>query len=403
MNRLVPTRTRNAKRALLTATLLACTGCAGGGGPSLASLNPFQQSPGPATASLEDTSSPGLTESVASTAQGARGQVSSMSAAVKSAYNKTAGGIAGLFGGDNATATVDQAGNAIAADDPLSLQNKPESIGAEVYVANGQLWETSGNLESAMEKYAKALEIEPNNAPALASIARLKFRQSQYQEAAEYFKRATTAAPSDASLYNDWGLTLSKLGQHPEAAKTIQKALAISPGTSRYANNLASVQYNAGTPDKALHTLQQHNKPAVAHFNMAYLEFNQGNYDKARVQLTEALKFEPQAEEDTAVKRAVDRSRELLAKLDGPMSQISNVAQAATQTYNAAQQLQQSGPAAAQPASAQTAPDDAAAAPQQAVAKTPAAPGDDGMFSLPPEYQLPAAQTAAAPSDTTQR
>lgn len=387
-------RPRNGKRVLLAATLLACTGCASGGGPSLASLNPFgKPSSTAATATLEDAPSPGISEAVASTAQGARGQVSSMSAAVKSAYSKTTGGIAGLFNGKDGDESVDEAGNAIASDDPLSLKNKPDSIGPEVYVANGQLWETSGNLDNAMEKYAKALEIEPTNAPALASIARLKFRQTQYEEAAKYFARATDASPSDASLYNDWGLTLSKLGKHQEASQTIQKALAISPGTSRYANNLASVQYSAGTPDQALQTLKQHNKAAVAHFNMAYLEFNQGNYDKARVQLTEAIKYEPQAEDDTAVKRAVDRSRELLAKLDGPAGQISTVAQAASQTYDAAQQLQQTAqtPGVQPPA----APAGAAQAAATSPAAAEAAPGE---FSLPPEFNVrPAAQTAELP------
>ncbi|QEG38944.1 tetratricopeptide repeat protein [Roseimaritima ulvae] len=391
-------RPRYGKRALLTVALLASTGCASGGGPSLASLNPFNKPASTAaTATLQDEPSPGITDAVASTAQGARGQVSSMSAAVKSAYSKTTGGIAGLFNGNGGENTVDEAGNKIASDDPLNLSNKPESIGPEVYVANGQLWETSGNLDNAMEKYAKALEIEPTNAPALASIARLKFRQTQYTEAAEYFARATKAAPSDASLYNDWGLTLSKLGQHEEASKTIQKALAISPGTSRYANNLASVQYSAGNPEQALKTLQEHNKAAVAHFNMAYLEFNQGNYDKARVQLTEAIKFEPQAEEDSAVKRAVERSRELLAKLDGPAGQIANVAQAASQTYDAAQQLQQNGqPAEAQPPAAPTGA-------TQAAATSPTASSDaPGTFSLPPDFNVrPAAQTAELPGTKT--
>ncbi len=390
-------RPRSGKRVLLAATLLACTGCASGGGPSLASLNPFSKPTSTAaTATLEDESSPGISEAVASTAQGARGQVSSMSAAVKSAYTKTTGGIVGLFGGKDDDQTVDEAGNAIASDDPLSLKNKPDSIGPEVYVANGQLWETSGNLENAMEKYAKALEIEPTNAPALASIARLKFRQTQYQEAAQYFARATEASPSDASLYNDWGLTLSKLGKHEEASKTIQKALAISPGTSRYANNLASVQYSAGAPEQALQTLKQHNKAAVAHFNMAYLEFNQGNYDKARVQLTEAIKFEPQAEDDTAVKRAVDRSRELLAKLDGPAGQIATVAQAASQTYDAAQQLQQTGQPAA---TANPAPPTGAT---QAAATSPStADTAPGTFSMPPDFNVrPAAQTAELPGNS---
>jgi len=433
---------RNAKRAALIAGLLACTGCAGGGGPSLASLNPFGKADPSASNVSDGTASPGITSAVASTAKGARGQVSSMSAAVKSAYSKTTDGITGIFTGGKED-LVDGTGKPIPQDDPLRLDNKPKSIGPEVFVANGQLWETSGNLDKAMENYSKALESEPTNAPALASVARLKFRQGLFDESANYFQRAVATAPNDASLYNDWGLTQSKQGKHADAAQTIQKALAISPGTSRYANNLASVQFSAGQSDKALATLQQHNQPAVAHFNMAYLEFNQGNYDRARLQLAEAIKFEPQANEDTAVRRAVDRSRELLAKLDGPATQMATVAQAIPQAYDVAKQLQQTakqvmpagnttlgpsgtaaGPsspspgttidvakATAGPPQASVAPDgvaapDGTAAPATSnatnVAAQPApapstAPNASG-FTLPPDFMTePAAQTAELP------
>lgn len=428
MKRKVSPRFRQMKRVALAVTLLSATGCAGGGGPSLSSLNPFSNAP---EATLSDqspgapASSPGITDRVASTTQNARGQVSSMTSAVKNAYQKTADGITGIFNGGS-NEVVDGAGNAIPADDPLRLDNAPKSIGPEVFVTNGQVWEASGNLDKAMENYAKGLDREPNNAPALASVARLKFRQSLFEESSQYFKRATEAAPNDASLYNDWGLALSKLGQHGEAAQTIQKALAIAPRTSRYANNLAMVQYTAGQPQQALTTLKQHNKPAVAHFNMAYLEFNQGNYSAARTQLGEALKFEPQAEEDTAVRRAVERSRELLAKLDGPAKQIANVAQAAPQAYDAIGQLTQAArqvvPAGATENSQQAdkpAGNQGDAAPVQqqmtdvqsnALATQPTQPDPPSAspqategFQLPPEFMAPSTPQTANLSDEERR
>ncbi|QDS92036.1 photosystem I assembly protein Ycf3 [Roseimaritima multifibrata] len=395
MTKQTKNRLQISKRTALGAALLVCSGCVSGGGPSLAGLNPFNKNAEPTqTAGMETSESKGITGTVAATAQGARGQVSTMSSAVKSAYGKTTSSIAGIFS-PKSEEMVDAMGQTIPADDPLRLDNKPDSIGPEVFVANGQLWETTGDLDKALENYNKALKAEPTNAPALASVARLKFRQSLYKEASDYFRQAVQSAPNDASLYNDWGLALSKLGEHEEAAKTIQKALAIAPGTARYANVLASVQFDAGQSDKALETLTQHNKPAVAHFNMAYLEFNQGNYDRARLQLNKALSFEDDASDDSAVRRAIDRSKELLARLDGPAGQIANVAQAAPQAYDAAKQLSQTVnqvmATSQQPGAEPT-------------ADQPAANPVAGPFTLPPDfYKQPAAQTAQQPSDTSSR
>ncbi len=328
------------QRLALAATLLTLTGCAAGK-PSLASLNPFSKTTSNVPAPAPPSSEGSLTGSVANLAQGTRGQFNSMGSAVKSAYTKTTDSVAGMFQGR--AETTDSVGNPIDADDPLRLDNKPKSIGPEVFVANGQLWESTGNFEKAMENYAKALQSEPKNAPALGSIARLHFRQAKLDEAVTFFQRAIEAAPNDAALYNDLGLTLSKMEQHEQAAQAIQQALAIAPGTSRYANNLASVHYAAGRSEQAMKTLREHNKPAVAHFNMAYLDFNAGDYAAARQQLVAALEYEPQASEDSAIQRAVERSREMLAKLDATSDRVAQVAQAAPQAYGAAKQLYETG------------------------------------------------------------
>ena len=246
-----------------------------------------------------------------------------MGTTVKSAWSKTTGAVTGMFAGNKKD---DEESDFT---DPLRLDNMPTSIGPEVYVANGQLWESTGDFGKAMESYAKALGSEPNNVPALTSIARLHFRQGNHQKAADYFKKALAESPSDAGLHNDLGLTLSKLGDHRGAGDSLARALQLAPGTSRYANNLASVQFEAGDQNAAFSVLNANNKPAVAHFNMAYLHFKKGQMVDARQHLASAMKFEPQAAQDSAVKRAIDRSRDMLAQIDAAMSPI---AQAAPQT-----------------------------------------------------------------------
>ena len=300
------------RRALLATCLagvtLASTGCSSSGF-SMASVNPFSKSnPAVGTAS-------GITESIASSTK-------SIGGSAKSAFVKTSDAVAGVFRRGEPSPEEG------AAPDPLSLSNKPAKVGPEVFVANGQLWESTGENGKAMESYVKALESEPNNPPALTSIARLHFRQGNHQKAAEFFQRAISQTPDDPGLHNDLGLTLSKLGNYPAANASLGRALELAPGTSRYANNLASVRFEAGDPASAYEVLATNNKPAVAHFNMAYLHYKNGQLTDARGHLAQAMQFEEKANEDVAVKRAVDRSREMLAQID---SSLGPVAQAAPQ------------------------------------------------------------------------
>ena len=197
-----------------------------------------------------------------------------------------------------------------------------------------------------MESYSQALEKSPNDASALSSVARLHFRQNNHAKAAEFFQKAVQQSPNDAALYNDLGLTLSKLGNHQGAVQTLTRALQIAPGTSRYANNLASVYFESGNPDQALQVLEKNNKPAVARFNMAYLHYSKGQMDIAKGHLTEAMKYEAQASGDSAVRRAVDRSREMMAQIGASNSNIQNIAKT---TPNTTQSPNATAPSATTP------------------------------------------------------
>ncbi|WP_236624819.1 tetratricopeptide repeat protein [Rhodopirellula sp. SWK7] len=295
---------RAIRRQLVAAMLIGGTvslssvGCAGRS-MSLASMNPFKAK---STETTNVTETP--SKLVSTTSKVASGTVN----ASKSMVSKTTSTIGGWFGrGDD---------DSLAQEDPLSLENQPDKLEPDVFVANGQLWESTGNLTKAMESYSKALETAPNNGPALTSIARLHFRESNYPQSAEYFQKAIAQNPTDAALYNDLGLTLSKLGQHDMAAQTLQRALDLAPGTSRYANNLASVHFESGKTDEALKVLKANNKAAVAHFNMAFLHYKKGQNAEAQAQLTQSLAHEHEASSDPATKRAIDRSREMLAQLN---------------------------------------------------------------------------------------
>ena len=288
--------------------------------------------------------------------------------------------------------------------DPLRLDRKVD-VNAEVFVANGRLWESTGNTEKAMENYSKALEKEPNNPEALANIARIHYRDENYTKAAEFFSKATSQQPENAGLYNDLGLTMSKMGQHAQASTMLSKALELAPGTSRYANNLASVRYELGDHSGAFKVLEQNNKPAVAHFNMAFLSKKHGNLADTKKHLAQAMTFESESAKDSAVKQAVDRSRQMLAQIDGAQNPMSHIADGRNAMEATVRQTSQAAAANAKsavaPAIGNIAPAVGNAAPQ--VSKMP---GDIGTFSknfeVPnlsgtPDAQSSQSQAASSP------
>jgi tetratricopeptide (TPR) repeat protein len=283
----------------ITGSSMLSTGCMSPSGFSLSSANPFaKETPGQAAGT-----SP----------------LKSVATSTKNAWGKSRDAVTGIFKGQTAQEKAVAKREAESDVDPLRLDRKTD-VGPEVFVANGRLWESTGNRQKAMESYTKALEVKPNDAKALASIARLHHGGGDHAKAIEFFQKAIQQDPEESTLHNDLGLTYSKSGNNQAAVASLTTALKMDPGTSRYANNLATVKFDQGKSDEALSVLMENNKPAVAHYNMAYLFQERGQVDDAKKHLSEAVKYKNEGRVDSSIARAVNRSQEMLAKLEGPKS-----------------------------------------------------------------------------------
>ena len=296
---------RAALLSLLVGSTVLSSGCSTTNGFSLASVNPFSKS-APVSAKAPNLN--------------AKKSQNSFASRTKSALANTRDAVTGMFSGKDKADPTKQVKSDV---DPLRLDDKAE-VGPEVYIANGRLWESTGNNAKAMESYARALKSEENNPDALAAIARLHYKQENFNKASEFFQQAVKQKSNDASLYNDLGLTLNKLGNANAATMALSRALEIAPGTSRYANNLASVHFETGKAEKAFQVLSKNNETAVAHYNMAYLYQKSGNVSEAKKHLNAAVDFEKQGSTNASIARAVNRSKELLASMDA--SKVPNAA-----------------------------------------------------------------------------
>lgn len=284
-------------------------------------------------------------------AKGFRGQFQSMGTVVSSAYDKAKTTVTAPFAG--------QVGSE--RDDATSLANMPNSIGPELWVSNGQLYESQGQFEKALANYTKALEGDPNNLPALVSTARLYDRQSQADRAAEFFQKAIKTKPNDATLYNDLGLVYQKQGNLAASKDQLQKAIAIDPKNVRYHNNLAAVLVDNGQSEDAVKQLGLVHAPAVANYNVAYLHFSKQNIPAAQQHLKVALQQDPN----------LQPARELMNRLGG-----SQGMQTAVNAYQMAGNVMQTVQGMSNPY------------PQQ----SPAQPASSGFPVTPSTYSMPAAK-----------
>lgn len=272
------------------------------------------------------------TQSLSDTTRGVTGQWNTMTSAAGSAWKKTTSAVTGMF----SPAAPPSAGEK---QDPTSLSTKVESIGPEVYVAYGQVCESTGKFVDAMDNYDKALKISPTNGPALTAMARLHDRQNQTAKASEYYQQAIAATPNEAQLYSDFGMLLARNGQGEEACKKLEQAIAIRPSEAKYHSNLAAVQLDSGKADKAMETLQKVNSPAAANYNMALLLVQRNQIQNAQQHLTVALQQDPN----------MQPAREMLAKLGGTQAvqQTYNALQTANNVYQGVRDFSSAAPASA--------------------------------------------------------
>lgn len=225
--------------------------------------------------------SPAVTP-MSSTSNGLTAQLKSMGTTMTSAVGKAKDAVASTF--------TMKPGEVV--DPETSLAHIPRNLGPEIWVTQGQMAEMKGNHTSALDFYTKALEQEPNNIPALQSIARLYMKQEQYPGAIDFYQRILAVQPT-AENYAELAESQRKANRIGDAQASIQKAISIDPETTRYRNTLASILVSVGRSDEAVRQLEQVFPTAVANYNVAFLHFTNKNVAAAQQHLQAALQADP--------------------------------------------------------------------------------------------------------------
>jgi tetratricopeptide (TPR) repeat protein len=132
-----------------------------------------------------------------------------------------------------------------AAQDTVALTQQAESLAA------------GGKYDEAEQLWKQALELTPQNFPALFDLGYLYFKRQKFQLAAPVLRLAVQVRPNDFNALYLLGASRSRMGDVDDALRSWQDALRIQPGNVRLMQIMA-VEYSKGRYFGEASKLTQH-------------------------------------------------------------------------------------------------------------------------------------------------
>lgn len=154
-----------------------------------------------------------------------------------------------------------------------------------------------GQFEAAIEGYAQALRVQPNDAKTHFNLGIAFAEIGDLVAAIDSYQQALKIAPDYAPAYNNMGNTLKDDGDLVRAIESYKQALKIDPNYAEVYINLGNALKDKGELDQAISTYKQalHIVPdyAEAYNNMGSALKDKGELAQARSSYAEALKVRP--------------------------------------------------------------------------------------------------------------
>ncbi len=136
-----------------------------------------------------------------------------------------------------------------------ALQIKPDSLG--IMMNLGSVLKREGRLNDAAQNYRAAAKQFPTEAEPLHRLAGILIQQEQYAPALAVCQKAIKLAPQRADLLLDLGNMYMSQTNYVSAGDYYQQALKLQPDNAGLHYNLGVVRGLEGQPDKERHELEE--------------------------------------------------------------------------------------------------------------------------------------------------
>jgi tetratricopeptide (TPR) repeat protein len=156
--------------------------------------------------------------------------------------------------------------------------------------------ERDNYYDLARKSYQQALDIEPKNVLAHASLARLYVVLDDRERAMRTYERAIEIGPREAALSYELGMLHGRHKEWPAAVRYLSKAVELEPENRLYARSLGFCQARAGNYEEGFATLARIDGQAIAHYSIARMLHHVKENDLCRKHLQLALQIQPELE-----------------------------------------------------------------------------------------------------------
>ncbi|UCB48645.1 MAG: tetratricopeptide repeat protein [Deltaproteobacteria bacterium] len=167
-------------------------------------------------------------------------------------------------------------------EDVISQKIKAETA---FHLFKGAVYHNRGQLSKAIAEYNKAIEINPEYAPAYNNRGFAYIGKGQYDQAISDFNKAIEINPEFAMAYNNRGYAYGVKGQYDQAISDSNKAIELNPKLAMAYNNRGLAYLNKGQHEQAIsdcsRALEVNPSNAMAYNIRAVAYFYKKEFDKS--------------------------------------------------------------------------------------------------------------------------
>jgi tetratricopeptide (TPR) repeat protein len=136
--------------------------------------------------------------------------------------------------------------------DPAA-EDRERKASAERWFQRGlELEQTGSAIESVIEAYEKAIDLDPNSAGALVNLGTIHFNSRDFTKAKSFYERALEVDPQYALAHFDLANLYDERGDRTKAVEHYQAALRVAPNYADAHYNLALLYQGTNQPMRAV-------------------------------------------------------------------------------------------------------------------------------------------------------
>lgn len=203
-------------------------------------------------------------------------------------------GCSGLFGEKLADSTSKKKEQEKASQPAEKATPAPAArINSGTHIAAGQMLERQGDFNGAAEQYEKAVTTDPRQVMGYNRLGIVYQKMGRVADADLIFRQGLSAAPGSAMLHNNLGYNFLQQKKFVEAETSFRDSLSLQPDFKRARMNLAITLAHQSKYSTGVEEFSKVVPGDVAHFNVAAVCMQKGDYLQCETSLKQALSINP--------------------------------------------------------------------------------------------------------------